>query len=287
MGMHRFFAVLIAASLILSMHAGAVSRVKDSSSAVPLFTVTIPASDPADHVISHRGASGDAREHSFDAYDLAIEYGSHHLELDIVVSRNGTLYVSHDTSANRLFGVNKEFHLLTDKQIDALRTSDGYPVLRLDSVFERYGSSIIYFIELKRPVETADKLIRLIKQHGLQENIFIQCSRSDTIQEMKKAIPSLRFIVSVHNDNELRNALSHSYVDVVIVHSSLMSMRYCFMTHEYGKKLAVWTLNSRDEIVHAILIGVDYIYTNYTALALELESEYRGLTRTERTEKYK
>ena len=285
--MRHVLACVIAASLILTIHADAVSRGKDGISDVYLPAVTIPASDPADHVVSHRGASGDVQEHTFDAYDLAIEYGSHHLELDVVVSRNGTVYVSHDTSALRLYGVDREFHQLTDRQIDALESSQGYPVLRLESVFERYGDSVTYFIELKRPVETADALIRLLRKYDLQENIYFQCARTDTIKKLKRAFPGLRFIMSVHTDREMREALSSPNIDIVIVNARLMSMRYCFDAHEYGKKIAVWTLNTRDDIVHAILIGVDYIYTNHTDLALKLEAEYRGLIRTERAEKYK
>ena len=49
----------------------------------------------ADHVYSHRGSKG-SNEHTFEAYDEAIKAGSHNIEQDVVVSRDGTLYVSHD-----------------------------------------------------------------------------------------------------------------------------------------------------------------------------------------------
>ena len=52
----------------------------------------------ASHVYSHRGSDGD-EEHSFKAYDAAIEAGSRYIEQDVVISADGILYVSHDLNA--------------------------------------------------------------------------------------------------------------------------------------------------------------------------------------------
>ena len=250
------------------------------------LSAAVESVDPAEHVISHRGASGDAPEHSFEAYDLAIRQGSRYLELDVVVSRNGTIYISHDFSALRLTGVNAEFQFMTDKEIDALRTRDGCPILRLESVFERYGKSVNYVIELKRPVETADKLTRLLKKYDLGKNAMVQCARIDVIKTIKKSVPDLRFIVSVHDDESLKTMLKQSCVDIILVEASLMSAKYCLAAHECGKQFAVWTLNDQDQIIRAITLDVDFYYTNYPAQALELEARYRGRIRTGLTEKH-
>src|SRR5215475_9507999 len=47
-------------------------------------------------IIAHRGASGYRPEHSREAYLLAIEQGADVVEPDLVMSRDGVLFVRHD-----------------------------------------------------------------------------------------------------------------------------------------------------------------------------------------------
>ena len=63
----------------------------------------------ADHVYSHRGASSDEIKHTFAAYDKAIAQGSHNIEQDLVISADGTLYISHDLTSNRIAGAGGAF----------------------------------------------------------------------------------------------------------------------------------------------------------------------------------
>ena len=253
--MRPIIACLAAAALILNMQVLPAPGEKEAAFDVyPGLSVTVPTSDPAEHVFSHRGGSGEAREHSFEAYDFAILCGSKYLELDVVLSSEGTIYVSHDFSPYRLTGEEREFQFLTDTEIDALRSPDGYPILQLESVFERYGKNVNYVIEFKRPKETADILIRLVKEYDLGDQVLVQCARADVIKKMDRDMPSLRFIYPAHDDIQFADALSMPYVDIIAVPYSIISMRWCSMAHEKGKLFAVWPLNDRDQITHAILI---------------------------------
>lgn len=103
-------------------------------------------------VISHRGASGEEIEHTFSAYDLAILYGSKYIEQDLVTSKEGTLYVSHDENAKRITGIDKKFSEMTDSEIDQLRTENGEKIHSLQEVFNRYNDSVTYVIELKKGI---------------------------------------------------------------------------------------------------------------------------------------
>lgn len=57
----------------------------------------------------------------------------------VVTSKDGTLYVSHDSSAQKITGVDKLYSEMTDEEIDELRTVDGQKILRLSEVFDKYG----------------------------------------------------------------------------------------------------------------------------------------------------
>src|SRR5262249_30646832 len=72
-------------------------------------------------VIAHRGASSYAPENTFGAFDLAIEMGVTHLELDVHLTRDEHLVVIHDDTVDRTTdGVGS----VTDHTLAALRTLD-------------------------------------------------------------------------------------------------------------------------------------------------------------------
>ena len=55
-------------------------------------------------VIAHRGASGHAPEHTFAAWDLALEMGADYIEQDLQMSADGVLVVLHDDTLDRTTG---------------------------------------------------------------------------------------------------------------------------------------------------------------------------------------
>ena len=52
-------------------------------------------------VIAHRGASSDAPENTLAAFDLAIQMGVTHIELDVHCTLDGHVVVIHDETVNR------------------------------------------------------------------------------------------------------------------------------------------------------------------------------------------
>ena len=146
----------------------------------------------ADHVISHRGSAGPG-EHSFEAYDAAIEAGSHNIEQDIVVSKDGTLYVSHDRTAERMTGMSGSFSEMSDAEIDALTTANGGHILKLSEVFDRYGRSIRYIIELTDDGEAAvGGFCRIVDEYGLADRIVLQSFDPGVLEEAEKKYPNMQ-----------------------------------------------------------------------------------------------
>ena len=77
---------------------------------------------PNTKIIAHRGASGYKMEHTFQAYDLAKK-STPYIEQDAVLSKDNTLYVSHDLTPYRVTKTEKRpFRQLTDAEINRLKT---------------------------------------------------------------------------------------------------------------------------------------------------------------------
>lgn len=60
-------------------------------------------------LIAHRGASWDAPEHTFAAYELAIKQGADYVEPDLQLTKDGVLVCLHDTTLQRTTNVAQLF----------------------------------------------------------------------------------------------------------------------------------------------------------------------------------
>ena len=73
--------------------------------------------------IAHRGASLVAAENSFESFRKAFDLGYRVIETDIHSSKDGTAYIFHDKSLERLTGENLKISDLKDVDICLLYTS--------------------------------------------------------------------------------------------------------------------------------------------------------------------
>lgn len=229
----------------------------------------------AQHVYSHRGSAG-PEEHTFTAYDQAIEDGSMYIEQDVVISRDGTLYVSHDIDAGRITGAGRMYVDMTDEEIDKLRTAAGSNTLRLEDVFDRYGKTVSYVIELKsNDMATIDEFEDVVNRSGLRDRVIVQSFYASALESVEKDFPDMPKLCLCRTQRDMDYAIKLPYVDIVSVSNALMNEDNCSRVHGAGKEFNVWTLDSEDEIRRAIDIGVDTYFTNDTGLAINLEKRYR------------
>lgn len=247
---------------------------------VLLVVTLVVAFKPApknDHVISHRGASGEEIEHTFKAYDLALDYGTKYIEQDLVTSKEGTLYVSHDENAERLTDVDKNYKDMSDDEIDKLRTDDDQHILKLEDVFKKYEDSTYYAIELKEKDNSGaiEPFVKLVKKYDLEDKIIVQARNKEALEAINTNFQDMSKLILVNTDDELDDALNQGYVDIIGANVDLMNKDNVKKVHDSDKDFNVWTLNSTNEIKEAIDLNVDSYFTNFTAKALTIEDNYR------------
>ena len=237
----------------------------------------------ASHVYSHRGSAGD-HEHSFEAYDKAIEAGSKYIEQDLVLSADGVLFVSHDLDAARLTGSKLTFSSATADEIESLTTYAGNKILRLSEVFDRYDRNITYVIELKSSDSaTINAFEELVDQYGFKDVIIVQSSSTDVLNILEDKYPDMPKLYVCKSQSDFYASLEMPYVDIISVDidRGLMTENNCIEAHEHGKLFSAWTLDQEESIRKAIEMNVDTYFTNDTPLALSLEREYGLLNRSQ------
>lgn len=124
-------------------------------------------------LVGHRGVFGHPRyrENTLAAFDLAVDCGGA-LEMDLRLSRDGVVVVTHDDNLQRVHGVP-----VAVSQTEAAGLSQMAPTVpKLQEVLERYGRQCPrYFLELKiyRPETQLERLVaevgRLLKEADLIE----------------------------------------------------------------------------------------------------------------------
>jgi len=187
---------------------------------------------PAQTVIAHRGASAWLPEHTFAAWDRALELGADYIEQDLQMTSDGVLVVLHDATLDRTargpsIDCSGPVQAKTLKQLRSCEVSswkveqlrDAGEAVRADAVaalppqriptlaevFDRYGTdgSVRYYIETKNPEEVPGmeaELVRLLRAHGLypasraDRTILVQSFSSESLRALAATAPELPLV---------------------------------------------------------------------------------------------
>jgi glycerophosphoryl diester phosphodiesterase len=151
-------------------------------------------------VIAHRGASAYAPENTRAAFELAVAMGVEDIELDVQLSLDREVVVCHDLTLER-YGHPGRIDTLSWRQLAQLDMGSwfspylfhGEKLLRLQDVFEIYGSKITYHIELKGASEHFPRRVcSLIDEYDLRDRTVITSFSYAALQQVKAISPSLR-----------------------------------------------------------------------------------------------
>ncbi len=157
---------------------------------------------PVFHVLAHRGASAHAPENTFAAFDRAFETGSHGIEFDVRLSRDGVPVIHHDDTLERTAGDPRRV-----SDVDATELADldvgtsfdpafaGARMPTLADVLDRYGPRGLLNIELKPEAgpdpALLDQVVAAVRARGLEDSVLLTCFHVPTIRRAKTLAPRL------------------------------------------------------------------------------------------------
>jgi glycerophosphoryl diester phosphodiesterase len=238
--------------------------------------------------IGHRGASGYAPEHTIAAYDLAIEQGADYIEIDLQMTADGVLVAMHDETLDRTAtapeGVPEEYCTgpVIERTLEQIKMCDvgaGEQIPTLEEIFQRYGTSVNYYIETKNPEAVPckcmeEELLRLMDEYGLIKpaekrwQVLIQSFSAESLQEIHKMNSELP-LIQLYSSSETSDSIRLSLTDVSgyavgigpskdDVDASLVEAAHalCLDVHPY-------TVNETSDMEALIALGVDGMFTNY------------------------
>ncbi len=240
-------------------------------------------------VIAHRGASGHQPEHTFAAYDLALEMGADYLEHDLYLTKDRVLVVLHDETLDRTLrgpaaycsgpAAEKTLGDLLHCDAGSWKRADaaGARVLTLDAVISRYAGRARFYIETKHPDESPGveaALVDLLTAHRLMPSdpgdwtVVVQSFSRDSLRRLHVRAPALP-LVQLFEHGEIPQPLDATLTAVkeyaVGIAPNQRDVDATLVLAAQGLGLVVhpWTVNDPVEMKRLMELGVDGMFTDY------------------------
>ncbi len=239
-------------------------------------------------VTAHRGASAFYPENTMAAFVGAKEMGADWIELDVQQSKDGQIFVAHDTNFIRTTGVNANAWEMTYDEISQLDAGSFFDKQYAGEKMPLLSEVISYAkdngmrlnIELKPTGHETDfekDVVDVIRAGDFEKDCVITSQVYRVLENIKDYDESLQtvYVMSVaYGDINQLAAADHFSVEATNVTRRLVSA-----VHNAGKELYVWTVNTKDSIMKMISLNVDNIVTDNIELAKEciFESRYSTL----------
>ena len=260
-----------------------------------LFFCTLTAlmaTDPPRHVLvhGHRGARAMRPENTLPAFEYAIVAGVDFLELDMAVTKDNVLVVSHDPilEAPVCKGPTEKavIHELTLAQLREYECGVGNPnfpkqlaipgtrVPTLDQVFNlARGNNVQFNIETKifadhpeltpSPEEFCRLVLAKVRKHHLESRVILQSFDFRTLHAMKKMDPSIRLsALYTGPPKDFVAIASEAGAGIISPEYRLVTPQQVQAAHAAGVEVVPWTSNKPEEWDQLIASGVDAIISD-------------------------
>ncbi len=229
-------------------------------------------------VTAHRGASVSYPENTMAAFEGAKELGADWVELDVQQSRDGQIFVMHDTNFLRTAGVDRntwemdydEIRLLdVGSFFDSRFKAECAPLLS-DVIAYAKKNGIRLNIEMKPTGHEQDfeqNVAGIIEAEKFWEQCVVTSQVYDVLEKVKaydSRIPTVYVMSLAYGDINMLTAADHFSIEASNITKKMVSD-----VHNAGKEIYAWTVNTEESINRMIELNVDNIITDDITLAKE------------------
>jgi len=250
-------------------------------------------------VHGHRGARAAMPENSLPAFEYAIGLGVDVLELDVVVTKDDVLVVSHDPEMNPVHcvgpaGSPKAIREMTYAQVQlwdcGAKANPEFPqqkaipgtrVPSLDSVFALAKKGKFHFnVETKifpnrpsltpTPERFAELMLAMIRKHGLEQRVIVQSFDFRTLKAMKHLAPEIRLsALLAFAPQDFVASAREAGATIVSPQYKLVTPEKVKVAHEAGLQVVPWTANTPADWDKLVAAGSDAIISDDPASLIE------------------
>jgi glycerophosphoryl diester phosphodiesterase len=232
-------------------------------------------------IVAHRGASAYAPENTLAAANLAWEMNADAVEIDVHLTKDGRVIVSHDANTKRTSGVDMNIPDATSEELRKLDVGSfkgekftGEKMPFLEEVIATVPEGKKLFIEIKCGAEVLPELKRIVLAGGKMDQMVIIGFGLDTMIAAKKVLPQppVYWLRGTLKDEETGKFLPHDpallvqakegNLDGVDMNFWGIDEAFAAATKAAGLELHAWTVDDPAEGKRLVGLGVDSITTN-------------------------
>jgi len=257
---------------------------------------------PKIQVHGHRGCRGFRPENTLAAFHEALSFGVDVLELDLAVTKDGVIVVSHNPDIDPAICLGPDGKPAEEKAIHSLTLAEvqgydcgslknpkferqipvpGQRIPRLAEVFDLVkdssfpGAKTVEFnIETKifpgdpdkapAPAEFAKAVADVVKKHGLESRVIVQSFDRRTLDELRKLEPRIRrSMLTSDNLVDFAAVAKAQKVDIISPYYLWITKPDVDALHKLKVQVAPWTVNDEAGWAKVIDMGADAIITDY------------------------
>jgi glycerophosphoryl diester phosphodiesterase len=241
-------------------------------------------------VTAHRGGHQHAPENTAGAIREAIAAGANFAEIDVQLSRDGVVVVTHDSDFSRMGGVAKKVWELTYAEIRAIplgaKSAPEFrnePAPTLDEVLSIARDRIKLNIELKyygdpQP-QLVERVLAEVQAHQMINQVIVQSLDYEPLLHVQRLAPGIPvgYLMSVNARHPER-----LNVDFLAVQLDRVTGPFVQAAHRRGQQVHAWTVDAPADIERMIDVGADSLITDQSAEAVRRVRAYNDLSRGER-----
>ncbi len=224
-------------------------------------------------VIAHRGFTKNAGENTLAAIQAALDLKVDGIEVDLRMTRDGTILVFHDDTLARLAGNPLEIEKSDYQQIRNIRVfGERIPTLQdlLDLVQDRCLLNLEVKTVLARPTHER-KIIDILRAKKLADSILLSAFNPLALLRLRWLAPEINRGYLYAKKSSLRPWLT-PVMKLYSLHGSLDTLHPNLVArcHHRGKRFFVWTVNRENDMKAMIRLGVDGIISDHPDRLLDI-----------------
>lgn len=226
-------------------------------------------------IFAHRGANSFAPENSLEAFEEALRLNCDGIEMDARYTASGDVIIFHDRDLRRMTDHhgNIQQMSLADIRKHHLAGNPKYRIPTLQEALELIRDKILINIEVKRELSRSngfeEKIVRILKEFKLRENIIISSFNPLVLKKIAAIAPYLHLGFIYRNRTQKLMTIGTSLKSLHINFRTL-SRRYLKTMQDRGYKVFPWTVDRINDMKHLVEIGVDGIITNRPEVFFEM-----------------
>ncbi len=242
-------------------------------------------------IFAHRGANREAAENTRSAFDQALAYPIDGIETDIQLSRDEIAVLWHDRFLGKLGLPGKRIDDFDYAELRAMNFAAHFSpgaalegIMTLQEFLDAYRGRCRLLLEIKNRVwEHASRheikvrqtleLARANNGAAQGDAVMVSSFNLASLIYAHRCAPQFPLVLNLEPEHGADYAHSmlaaQPFLHGLCVHIDTLDEAMTGVLREYGKRIAVYTCNSGEEISRALDLGVDILISDVPQKALQ------------------